>query len=183
MEDNTYIALDLEMNQPSGKIIQVGVCIGNIVSGEILRQQSWYVNPGETISEYITTLTGISNAHIESESYSLKEAYDQLSLMAVHYGANRSLITWGCGDQETLREQLKIESTDPKDWHFGRRYLDVKTLYQCLMLSRNQTTQGGLAKAIAKMGLRFEGKKHDAGDDAYNTFLLFRRLLKEFKNK
>lgn len=181
MADNICIALDLEMNQPSGKIIQIGACVGNVVTGEILRQQSWYINPEEPISEYITTLTGITDMDIEKEGYTLKEAYDQLSLMALHYGAHRSLITWGCGDQETLREQLNIIKEN-KEWRFGRRYWDVKTLFQALMLSRNQKIQSGLAKALIRMGMRFEGKKHDAGDDAYNTFLLFRRLLKEFKN-
>jgi DNA polymerase III epsilon subunit-like protein len=60
MINYNFIALDLEMNQPSGKVIEVGVAIGNVNDG-VLEMRNWYVDPQEPIEEYITQLTGIDD--------------------------------------------------------------------------------------------------------------------------
>lgn len=46
------MALDLENNQPSGKIIQVGYCIGNNDTGEITKYPGIWVDCGEEIAEF-----------------------------------------------------------------------------------------------------------------------------------
>ena len=62
-----FLALDLEMNQPSGKIIQVGIAIG---SANDRRDQyitkKWYINPNEPLDQFIIDLTGITQSDISS---------------------------------------------------------------------------------------------------------------------
>jgi len=55
-----FICFDLELNQPSEKIIQLGAIAGNIQTGEILESLSAYINPGEPLDPKIITLTGIT---------------------------------------------------------------------------------------------------------------------------
>ena len=61
--DGKFLALDLELNQPSGKIIQVGIAIGDKNTRfEDYVVRKWYIDPQEPISEFINDLTGITDA-------------------------------------------------------------------------------------------------------------------------
>lgn len=44
------VALDLELNQPSGRVVQIGAVLGNVRTGEVLSQFALKVNPGEPFS-------------------------------------------------------------------------------------------------------------------------------------
>jgi len=56
--------------------------------------------------------------------------------------------------------------------------LDCKTEYVGYRWANEKQHQGGLSKAMTKFGMGFSGRKHDALDDAFNTFVFYRRLLK-----
>lgn len=172
-----FTAFDLEMAQPSNKIIQIGYCIGNVLTGEILTTDSLMVNPQEQLTPYIITLTGITQEQVDSGT-DLETAYKMLAEAHAKYEAHYSPITWGCGDVETLKAQTGRNGS----FCFGRRYWDAKTLFQARQLARNEKMQAGLAKALTKMGMQFKGRKHNAESDAINTFLIFRQLLLELKN-
>jgi hypothetical protein len=43
------VALDLEMNQPSGRVVQIGAVLGNVRTGEVVSQLDLKVNPGEPL--------------------------------------------------------------------------------------------------------------------------------------
>ncbi|MHB0929147.1 MAG: exonuclease domain-containing protein [Candidatus Nanopelagicales bacterium] len=168
------VALDLEMNQPSGKIIQIGACVGDITTGEVLSVFSAFVHPYEAINPRITTLTGITNKDMATAT-PLAGSVAQLESWLLPYEATRALnpLTWGGGDSIILREQL---NTDDDRWVFGRRWLDVKTLFVAWRLSQQKTGEGGLARSMTKLRLAFEGRKHNAQDDAVNTFRMFMAL-------
>jgi len=62
VDTQRYVALDLEYNQPSGTIIQVGVAIGSAGQSQheyVVRR--WDLKVDEPISEFITQLTGITD--------------------------------------------------------------------------------------------------------------------------
>jgi len=59
------VALDLEMNQPSERIVQIGAVLGNVRTGEVVSQFDAKVNPGEPFSSRIAELTGISALELE----------------------------------------------------------------------------------------------------------------------
>lgn len=174
-----FLALDLEMSQPSNRIIQIGACIGDLRSGEILDTFSEFVNPHEEISPYIEKLTGITNQQLQESGIELQEAYKNLVSFwdaphTQYEPADRfyQLVVWGGGDGPCLRSQL------PSDvgWRFGRRELDVKTIHQFVQLSGGKKPQSGLAKSLTRYNLKFEGSKHNALDDSINTFRLFAHL-------
>jgi DNA polymerase III epsilon subunit-like protein len=62
IRDQNYFSLDLELNNLNNgttpKIIQVGVSIGSPVRSDDIKTFSWYLDPEEDISPFITKLTG-----------------------------------------------------------------------------------------------------------------------------
>lgn len=175
-----FTSIDLEMNQPSGKIIQIGACIGNITTGAILDKLRIYVNCGEHLNPAITELTKITQADVDN-GLPIQEAYEKLKKMHENYGSFVNAITWGGGDSSELLEQLKAENPNFEGWCFGRRWLDTKTLFVSWRFANGQPIQGGLARSMTKVGLAFQGQKHDALDDAVNTFRMYCAMLKILK--
>jgi inhibitor of KinA sporulation pathway (predicted exonuclease) len=84
-------------------------------------------------------------------------------------------VTWGGGDSGELLAEFANNHADFP--HFGRRWIDVKTWYTYLMLTRGKTPSGGLASAMGYFKLHFKGKAHRADVDAANTLALFFKLL------
>jgi inhibitor of KinA sporulation pathway (predicted exonuclease) len=174
------LSLDLEMNQPSGRIIQIGACVGNIHTGEIVETLSILVDPGEPLSDFIIGLTGITEERLDRDSTSLLEAYQTLQSMHKRHTCFMNPLTWGGGDSYELKKQLIEQDSLQGPWCFGRRWIDVKTLYHTRQLMNGKPVQAGLAKALVKLGLQFKGRKHDALDDAINTFKIFLELGKPY---
>jgi inhibitor of KinA sporulation pathway (predicted exonuclease) len=177
-----FMSLDLEMNQPSRRIIQIGACVGNIKTGAIFEKISLFVNPYERLNPYITDLTKITQEDVDN-GYTLEEAYRKLQDLHSKYGAFINCITWGGGDSQELLTQLKEDNPSFEGWCFGRRWIDTKTLFVSWRFSQGQPIQGGLAKSMLKVGLKFEGQKHNATDDAVNTFKMYARMLRYMKKE
>jgi inhibitor of KinA sporulation pathway (predicted exonuclease) len=177
-----FTSLDLEMNQPSKKIIQIGACVGNINTGQIFEKLSVFINPNERIAPFITELTKITQDDV-NHGVTLEEGYGKLKRMHENYGAFVNAITWGGGDSSELAEQIKAENPHFEGWCFGRRWLDTKTLFVSWRFANGQPIQGGLARSMTKVGLKFEGQKHNAMDDATNTFRMYIAMLNLLKGK
>lgn len=172
-----YLALDLEMNQPSNKIISVGAVVGDMSTGLILEEMNILTQIDEPISEYISKLTGIDNEGMEYK-HTLLEAYESLKDLHTKHACFRNAITWGGGDSECLRNQLR----ESVDWCLGRRWLDYKTVWLAYAEAKGLPGKGGLAKTLTKLGMNFKGTKHNSKDDARNTFLLAYELQRRIKN-
>lgn len=171
-----FISLDLEMNQPSGKICQIGAVVFTLEPFNILETLDIIVNPQEEITEYITKLTGITNEKAKNGP-DLLTAYNKLCELKIKHNCESYPITWGGDDSKCLREQVNVEK-----FIFGRRFFDTKTLYQTYRLANGEKTQSGLSKSMAKCGLQFVGPKHDAKWDAFNTATFFKFLSDKMKN-
>lgn len=171
-----FLALDLELNQPSGKIIQVGVAIGS--AGDRRDQyitHKWYIDPKEPIDPFITDLTGITQTDISSYCVSHQTVADELGALIREHKCFVNPVTWGGGDStELLAEFCKNHADFP---HFGRRWIDVKTWYTLYMLCRGKNPTGGLASAMGQYKLQFQGRAHQADVDAENTLALFFKIL------
>jgi inhibitor of KinA sporulation pathway (predicted exonuclease) len=176
-----FTALDLELNQPSGKIIQIGAVTGNIYTGEILERLSVYVNPKEEIATFITELTKIKQEDVDS-GLTLEEAYRLLEEMHKSHQAFCNPITWGGGDSVELINQLKQENPSFQGWCFGRRWIDTKTLYVTWRLANQKPPTGGLSRAMANLGLQFRGQAHNAIWDAENTFYTYCKIVEIMKS-
>jgi inhibitor of KinA sporulation pathway (predicted exonuclease) len=171
-----FLALDLEMNQPSNAIIQVGICIGNRdLSPKDYKYESYYVKVDEEISEYITNLTGITNDDIRSYGRPLEDIAKTISDLMIAQDCVNNPVTWGSGDAITLLRAFALQHIEFK--HFGRRCIDVKTIYTFLQLSDHKNVNGGLSSCMGTYNLNFIGKAHGAEVDAMNTMRLFFYLL------
>ena len=169
-------SLDLELNQPSGKICQIGAVIGDTKTGEITHRLRIYVNPGEPIAQFITELCGITQEQIDREGVPLDDAYQELKVWHRQHGECMNPLTWGGGDSQEVLEQISDEAR--KDWCFGRRWIDAKTLVVSQMIAKeNSIYKGGLSSAMKRFNLKFEGRAHDAQDDAENTFRIYYQML------
>jgi inhibitor of KinA sporulation pathway (predicted exonuclease) len=171
--------IDLEMNQPSGKIIQIGAVIGDTRSGVISHTLRIYVNPAEPLSSDIIKLCDISQEQVDN-GVTLGEAY--LQLKEFHKNADfMNPVTWGGGDSQELYNQLDHEVR--KDWCFGRRWIDAKTLAVSGMIAHNDKIfTGGLSSTMKRIGMKFKGRPHDALTDAENTFRIYNHMLYLIRN-
>lgn len=181
------LCFDLELNQPSNKIIQIGWCVGETNNGNIYVRKDMHVNPHEELSDFIKKLTGITQEQVEL-GYPLDHVYRVMCQDHKAMGCFVNPAVWGTGDSYTLRKQLQDESRlytqieyDDAKWPLGRRTIDVKTLYQAYRTANNQGLSSGLAKSMRNLGLQFEGKKHSAQADAVNTFRVYCKLLDYFR--
>lgn len=174
-----YIFLDLELNQPSNTIIQIGYVIANIYDDVILEKKCLDVNPNEILNPFIIDLTGIKQEDVD-KGMTLLDAFEVLKADHVKHNCFCNPVTWGGGDSVELMKQLKVAGYTG-DNIFGRRWIDVKTVWHFKRINEQAPLQGGLARSMTKLGLKFEGRKHNAADDSLNTYKMFQALRKELK--
>lgn len=172
------MSLDLEMNQPSGKIIQLGYSIWDTETDELTAYPGQYIAIDEELDERIIKLCHIDVEEYHDHKVSLQYAYDHMANLYMLHECRLSVVTWGGGDTQALRTQLGMED---KRWVFGRRWVDTKTLAQTYFVANGISFPGGLARSMLKLGLKFKGTKHDAADDAYNTLVTYRHLFNKLK--
>jgi inhibitor of KinA sporulation pathway (predicted exonuclease) len=177
INDGSFLALDLEMNQPSGKIIQVGIAIGDVdMRYDDYFVKSWYIDPKEEISSFITQLTGISSSTIRGEAFSHEYVARELSAVINQYKPFINPVVWGHNDSDDLSKEFSQNNVD--FGHFGQRCIYVKTWHTYLMLSRAKSVGGSLKDACASHDINFIGLEHRADVDAKNTLALFFKLLR-----
>ena len=171
-----FLSLDLELNQPSGKIIQVGVAIGSLQDRrEQYITHKWYINPNEPLDPFIIDLTGITPSDISTYCVSHETVARELGELIREHKTFVNPVTWGGGDStELLAEFCKNHADFP---HFGRRWIDVKTWYTLYMLARGKNPTGGLASAMGTYKMHFKGRAHQADVDAENTLALFFKII------
>lgn len=180
--DKYFFALDLEMNQAensahTGKIIQVGLAIGNLEQNiKEYELFDWYVDPNEKIYPRITELTGITNQDIQEKSTHLEDIYNKMNERIYHYNCYPNPVVWGAGDTSLLKQTFIEQLGYCK--MFGHRDIDVKTLHTFFQLSKDKSTSSSLKSALSNIKIKFEGEAHRAHHDAANTLFLFSELVK-----
>ena len=179
MTDLNFLALDLEMNtlegtHEPGKIIQVGIAIGNLDSytkKENYIERSWYVDPFEPIYPRITELTGITNDNVAKESTPLETIQDEIYDLMQEHKCFANPVVWGGGDANLFKKEAKEKFGYCK--LFGHREIDLKTIYSFFQMAKNEKLNSSLKSTLASYKLNFEGTQHRAVDDARNTLSLF----------
>lgn len=162
--------IDLEMNQPSGSIIQIGAVCYDIRQSREISTYLETVNPGEQISEYITGLTGITQAEVDSCS-PLPEVAARFAAWAREVGTGKLLAAWG-SDCYYLKQRVSPEH------YIWSRALDLKQMSTVMQAALPGKSGGGLSTQMTRLGLEFEGKAHNALTDARNTVRLLEVYLK-----
>jgi len=176
-----YFSLDLELNNKKDgtvpKIIQVGVALGE--TSENIKTYSWYVDPEEKITDFISNLTGITDEIIKEKSVPLSQVAEELGNLLTEEKPFCNPITWGGGDAEELLQEFRDGGIDFP--FFGRRVVDVKTIFVYLEQVNGRSPKGGLRGAMNKYKCPFLGTPHNAMDDALNTLRFYFALQERQK--
>ena len=178
-----YFSIDLELNSKRDgtvpKIIQVGIAIGSIDDPENIQTFSWYLNPQEPITPFITQLTGISDDTVQNQSVTHETLATELGALLTVNEVFVNPITWGQGDASELLQEFRDRNIDFP--FFGRRIIDVKTIYVFLEQVNGRSPSGGLRKSMNRYKCPFIGTSHRADVDAYNTLRFYFHLLNRQK--
>jgi inhibitor of KinA sporulation pathway (predicted exonuclease) len=178
-----YFSLDLELNSKRDgsvpKIIQVGIAIGSIDDQENIKTFSWYLNPQEDITPFITQLTGITDDMVQNQSVTHETLAEELGALLTANNVFVNPITWGQNDNLELLQEFK--ERDINFPFFGRRIIDVKTTYGFLEQVNGRSPSGGLRKSMNRYKCPFIGESHRADVDALNTLRFYFHLLNRQK--
>ena len=188
IRDQNYFALDLELNNKSDgttpKIIEVGIAIGSPVRPNKIHSYNWYLDPEEPIVPFITKLTGITDETIRCYSVPHNDVASMIGQFITTYNCFCNPVVWGGGgegnDATELKDEFKERDIDFP--FFGRRVIDVKTLYVFNQMVKGKSPSGGLRKSMISYGLKFDGTPHKASHDAYNTLKFFFHFLNTQRN-
>lgn len=175
-KQKNILVLDLELNQPSEKITELGYVIGDIERCEILIRKSFVVNPVEMLSPEIIELTGIKQDDVDN-GCDLRSAYLEMVRDLTKHDALPLIHQWGTPDAYLLRKQIN----DDRIWKFGRRWIDTKALAQSYAIINGTKFHGGLKKVARRFGVTVSNKEtHRADYDAEITLKLHTRLTSYF---
>lgn len=187
------MTLDAEYNQPSRKTIEISAAVYDIDTGIQINKIEILVNPGESISPEIVTLTGITDASV-ANAVNIYDAYVMLKDFQKSCGkVFVNPLVWGSGvsndSQAIYSEYLAFANNSKLDLlvdtenFMGYRVIDVKSIFQSLQLIRGSTFSGSLEHVcnnVLKIG--FEGRPHRALPDAINTYRVWHFLLNKMSD-
>ena len=168
------VAVDLEMNQPSSRIIQIGAVCFRPETGELIDTFDQLVNPNEAVSSEIEALTGISNESLVGKP-EIQSAAKNLAAFKSRHQISPIGVVWGAGLSNDIR---KIFDESGVENPFKSRIIDVKGVYQMFAnaAGARMRQKVGLAKACEVLQLGWDekfGKPHHALADAYNTMRIY----------
>ena len=195
IRDQTYFSLDLELNSKQDgttpRIIQVGVSVASPVMPDDIKTYSWYLDPQEKITDFISNFTGITDEIIKEKSVPHETVAQELGNIITENKCFVNPVLWGgnnsINDATELKDEFRERGIDFP--FFGRRVIDVKTLYVFNQMVQGKTPSGGLRKSMISYGLDFIGTSHRAEIDAENTLRFFfyflnkQRKFEEYKNE
>ncbi len=159
---------DTNIPKQKRELIEIGAI--KIQDGQIIDSFQRLIKPKKNpiLSDYCKALTHISQEEIDS-------AEDPFSVLLqfLEWSQNCVLGSWGDFDPEILKRELhKNKITLPNDIQFinmKKTYLSVK--HFPLIYS--------LQDSLKKEKIIFSGIQHRAYDDAYNTYLLYKKNKKK----
>lgn len=181
-----FVSVDIECNQPSGTIIQIGASVWDTQANAEVDDFNLYIQPNEVINWEEELRGGITLGKllpygpekIKDHGVSPKFAFERFWKFMAKSG-RKKVIQWGAGDMAAITKQ---------SWYFGvpvnnrLKVLNAKLMYQMLYQPTMRLQQKfGLGAVIKEMGLEFEGEAHDGYWDAYNTGKLYTEMFRDIE--
>lgn len=152
------------------EIIEIGIATIDLQTMKMIDKESIIVCPiMSKVSDYCTTLTGITQDRVESGL-----AYDKACeiLINKYKGKSRPWGSWGNWDRIQIGMQCKERNVS---YPFGPSHLNIKSLFT---LRRRHNKEVGMAKALRILNMELEGSHHRGVWDAWNTGKILIELLK-----
>ena len=178
-----YVVMDLEMCHVSAKvpqyrnkleIIQIGAVLLD-ENFEITERFNTYVAPqyGE-LDSYITNLTGITEKDLTDAPH-CQEAL--AAFLAWIPEGDTKIVSWSKSDKKQIYNEAGTKEIDLTDWQpYMDTWIDAQKVFSEKM---NSSKSYGLTEALFISNITPEGTMHDGLSDAYNTAVLFRKMMTE----
>lgn len=155
------------------EIIEIGACLFDSETNEILNKKSIIIKPqASVISEFCQKLTSISQEMVD-QGVSFSEACDMLK---DEYGSATVVsAAWGRSDMSYMLSDCDHKGLKSP---FSGTHWNIQKRFAKFMNSRNEVS---VANALKAIGLEFDGRQHRAVDDAYNSAVVMKHMLKGSK--
>lgn len=151
-------------------IIEIGICLLDIQTGEITDNRGILVNPERSIiSPFCTELTTITPEMVAQDGISFKEA---CSILRKEYlSQKRVWASFGAYDLKQFQRQCAATGVG---FPFGPSHINVKTLFA---LKNKLGHEEGMAGALKMLYIPLKGTHHRGVDDAYNIAKILHRIF------
>ena len=151
------------------EVIEMGVCLLDIGSGEITDRQSILIRPVySVVSEFCTKLTTLTQELVET-GIRFREAC--LKLEDEYQSKKRVWASYGDFDRRQFERECRLKQVP---YPFGSRHLNVKTHFA---IKHRLNEEIDMDKALALLGLKLIGTHHRGVDDAYNVARILYALI------
>ena len=135
-----------------------------------------YVKPDYSrhISTTVYNLTGIDDYYLNGCN-GIQEELDAFAAWCLATGDKVTVYAWSESDLNQIQKEYLLKDLAPSESleRIIAAWQDLQALYDKAVDSKNPTA---LHKALASIGVDFDGKMHDALDDARNTAKIFVEL-------
>lgn len=178
-----YVVIDLEMNKVDPAADTRGICtqetieIGAVMLDENLKEIAsfrTYVKPeyNDHIMKNISKLTGITTDMVEHAPL-FNEAFRMFTNWCLGTGDEVTIYAWSDSDYKQIYKEIALKNYTvsvaelpliEEEWEDFQHEFDVHLGFD---------RQLSLKTALDMAGIDFEGRAHDALDDARNTAELF----------
>lgn len=151
------------------EIIEVGACLLDVASGERGDRTSILIRPERSrVSVFCTGLTTLTQEQVDG-GISFSEA---CGILTDKYGSRKRLwASYGDYDRQMFDRQCRERGVP---YPFGKGHINVKSLFAVTCGFRKEM---GLAGAMERLGMPFEGVHHRGSDDAWNVAAILWRIL------
>jgi ERI1 exoribonuclease 2 len=161
----------------SNHIIQLGLVEVGTEQLSIAKKKSYFVRPQYKdfdVSSYCTALTGITRSKLISEGHYFPEV--MRSIQKEFAPQNKVTYAWG-SDFNPIAKYC-VEYDCPNPWA-ETGILDFGIIFRSAYNHKHKMT---LTDALSSMGLSFDGKAHDALNDALALALLHNKMMADLRN-
>ena len=180
-----FIAIDLELDQPSNAIIQLGaVAFDTDAKRGVGGAFNVYVDPGTPVNWGHTLNIGITLEELlpnnfrpawESANIPTKEAMEKFWKWVKSTGSGKKFIQWGRGDHRIL-----LEHSQGCGYPSHTKAFDLKMAYQFLWQpAARLEKQSQLTSACVQLGVRPPVPAHCAYEDALATGKLALHMFRQ----
>lgn len=177
MADSKILVFDLECtcwmgHPPEGmrqEIIEIGCCLLDVNTWAISQRRSIIVRPSSsTISEFCTRFTSLTQEVVD-KGVSLRDACD---ILVEEYGSTSAMSSaWGRFDAKQLNKDCR-HSNLPSP--LSGRHINAQRRFAAHSGIKQEMS---VTNALNHINKQFDGMKHRAVDDAYNTAVLLSHIM------
>ena len=169
-----------EQGSRPNEVIEIGICVLEMKTGNILDASGYVVKPRyTTISPFCTQLTGWTQEAVDAGS----DIMDVLPTIQRDYGITKNHVWFSCGEYDRIKlasagraslgELYGIPHND-NPFAFMRSHINIKTLFA---LKHKLGREMGMERMLHHIGEKIEGRHHNGMDDAYNIAKIVRHVL------